>query len=284
MSDAQDAGFGKFVPGFDFLQSLTKGASTTAPQMPNLASWIAPTLNVEELDKRISELKTVHFWLDQNSKALGATVQALEVQKMTLATLKGMNVNIGDMANAFKLKSAESLFAGVNKAAEKEAPVSKTILEMAAEAEQAAQKARAAVQAAASVAAAADPVAAPEAPVTPAATPAAPAMVDPMKLWGALTQQFQQIAASAMKNVDANAALDASKNMAAGFAKDAAAVTQKVVASVVKASVPVKPAVKAVAKTAAKTGAAKTAKAAPAKTPVKTAAKKAARKTTGRAS
>jgi hypothetical protein len=81
MSDSQNEGFGKFVPGFDFLQNLAKGASQAVPQMPNMASWIAPSLNEEELDKRINELKAVHFWLDQNSKALGATVQALEVQK-----------------------------------------------------------------------------------------------------------------------------------------------------------------------------------------------------------
>jgi hypothetical protein len=85
MSDSQNTGFGKFVPGFDFLQNLTMGATQTLPQMPNLANWMAPTLNVEELDKRIEELKAVHFWLEQNSRALGATVQALEVQKMTLA-------------------------------------------------------------------------------------------------------------------------------------------------------------------------------------------------------
>ena len=63
MSDSQNSGFGKFVPGFDFLQNLAKGATQNIPQMPNLANWIAPTLNVEELEKRIEELKTVHFWL-----------------------------------------------------------------------------------------------------------------------------------------------------------------------------------------------------------------------------
>ena len=76
------------------------------PQMPSLSNWVAPTLSVEELDKRIGELKAVHFWLEQNGKALGATIQALEVQKMTLATLKGMNFNMGDLANALKLKTA----------------------------------------------------------------------------------------------------------------------------------------------------------------------------------
>lgn len=49
--------------------------------MPNMASWVAPTLSVEELDKRIQELKTVQFWLEQNTNALKATIQALEVQK-----------------------------------------------------------------------------------------------------------------------------------------------------------------------------------------------------------
>src|SRR5437764_12504016 len=104
MGDNSNLGFGKFVPGCDFLQNLAKGASQTLPQMPNLANWIAPTLNVEELEKRISDLKAVHFWLDQNAKALGATIQALEVQKMTLATLKGTNVRMADMAEALKVK------------------------------------------------------------------------------------------------------------------------------------------------------------------------------------
>ena len=44
-------GFGKFVPGFDFLQNVAKGASSNIPQMPNLGNWVAPTLNVEELEK-----------------------------------------------------------------------------------------------------------------------------------------------------------------------------------------------------------------------------------------
>src|SRR5687768_3153347 len=116
MSDTNAYGFGKFVPGFDFLQNIAKGASQTIPQLPNLSNWVAPTLNVEELEKRIGELKAVHFWLEQNGKALGATIQALEVQKMTLATLKGMNFNMGDVANALKLKAADTVASGVQRA------------------------------------------------------------------------------------------------------------------------------------------------------------------------
>jgi len=261
MSDSQDAGFGKFVRGFDFLQNLAKGASQTVPQMPNLANWIAPTLNVEELEKRISELKTVHFWLEQNSKALGATVQALEVQKMTLATLKGMNFNIGDVANSLKMKAADSMFSTPPRAPEKASPPSKTIAEMAAEVEAAAaaQKARDAVP----------PAAAAAAPVTPPV--AVPGMIDPMQLWGALSQQFQQIAASAMKEVNASAAMDATKNMAAGFVKEAVSATKKAAASVVHSSEPAKIPAKAANKPVAKTAA-------------KTAAKKVAKTTTGRSS
>ncbi|WP_210542360.1 PhaM family polyhydroxyalkanoate granule multifunctional regulatory protein [Rhodoferax sp. PAMC 29310] len=227
MSDSPSAGFGKFVPGFDFLQNLARGATETVPQMPNLGNWIAPTLNVEELDKRIQELKAVHFWLDQNSKALGATVQALEVQKMTLATLQGMNFNMGDVANAFKLKAADTLASGVQKATEKAAATAKTVADVASDAEDVARKVRKAAE-----------------PVASAATN----MIDPMQLWGALTQQFQTIAASAMKDAGKHTAMDMTKNMAAGFAKETAKAAKKT-SSTAKPRAPVK---KAASKTVRK--------------------------------
>jgi hypothetical protein len=237
MSDSQNAGFGKFIPGFDFLQNLAKGASDAVPQMPNLTNWIAPTLNVEELDKRISELKTVHFWLEQNAKALGATVQALEVQKMTLATLKGMNFNIGEMANAMKMKAEDTLFSGVQKVSEKAATTSKTISEMAAEAEALAKKVSQATK--------------PAEPAAPEVAPAAAGLVDPMQLWGSLTQQFQTIAATAMKDVGGNATMDLTKSMASGFVKEAAKVIKPAApkaASKTVAKAPVKKAAKKVIK------------------------------------
>ncbi len=210
MSNTDNTGFGKFVPGFDFLQNLAKGATETIPQMPNLSNWIAPTLNVEELDKRIQELKAVHFWLDQNSKALGATVQALEVQKMTLATLKGMNFNLGDVANAFKLKAADTVASSVHKVTEKASAASKTISEMAADVEHAAEKAAAVAK--------------------PVAAAAAAGMIDPMQLWGSLTTQFQQIAASALQEAGKASAMDMTKTMAASFAKPAAKAPAKAAA------------------------------------------------------
>jgi hypothetical protein len=201
MSDSDSTGFGKFVPGFDFLQNLAKGASSNIPQMPNLANWVAPTLNVEELEKRIEELKAVHFWLEQNSRALGATIQALEVQKMTLATLKGMNFNLGDVANALKLKAADSMYTGVQRVTEKAASTAKTISDVTA-----------------------GPKAEPKPKAKSSAAKPATGMaglVDPLQLWGSLTQQFQQIAAGAMKEATSKTAMDMTKNMATGMAKEA---------------------------------------------------------------
>jgi hypothetical protein len=208
MSDANNpslAGFGKLVPGFDFLQNLAKQAAGSAaqniPQLPNLGNWVAPTLNVEELDKRIEELKAVQFWLDQNAMALKATIQALEVQKMTLATLKGMNFNMGDVANAFKLKVADTVAGGVQKAADKARTFSGLEVPPTSydKGSRAAPKARAAK--------------------TAAAAPAG--VVDPMQWWGALTQQFQNIATTAMQDAAKKTAMDATKGMAAGLARDA---------------------------------------------------------------
>ena len=211
MSDSDNSAFsnfGKFVPGFDFLQNLATQAAGSAadkiPQLPNLGSWVAPTLNVEELDKRISELKSVQFWLDQNATALKATIQALEVQKMTLATLKGMNFSMGDMANAFKLKVADTVAGGGQGMADK----AKTFAGLEVPPTSFGKKAAPAT-------AKAEPK-----PKAEAEAPAA-GVVDPMQWWGALTQQFQTIAADAMKDAAKKTAIDTTKNVASELAKDA---------------------------------------------------------------
>ena len=181
MSDTSAFGFGKFVPGFDFLQNLGQAANPGAkgsPQgMPNMASWVAPTLSVEELDKRIQELKTVQFWLEQNTQALKATIQALEVQKMTLSTLQGMNVNMSELAKAFTAKMPDLQ---AKDTAKPEATQS-------------------------NAGAGSDPSNASD-----AGKDQGPA-VDPMQWWGSLTQQFQNIAAAAVKDVAAQAMKDGPK-------------------------------------------------------------------------
>jgi hypothetical protein len=185
MSDTSAFGFGKFVPGFDFLQNLGQAANPGAkgsPQgMPNMASWVAPTLSVEELDKRIQELKTVQFWLEQNTNALKATIQALEVQKMTLSTLQGMNVNMTELAKAFTAKMPDLQPKDTAKS----------------------EEAHSATGSSSDQAKASDQGTAQGATQGPA--------VDPMQWWGSLTQQFQNIAAAAVKDVAAKAMKDGPK-------------------------------------------------------------------------
>jgi hypothetical protein len=199
MSDTTPFGFGRFVPGFDFLQNLAKGA---AAGMPALSGWVAPTMSVEEIDRRIQELKTVQFWLEQNARALTATVQALEVQKMTLATLQGMNVAMGDMVGAFGAAHA----AGDGGSATRQAAAAPAP-EPAPQPEAPAQE---------------EPRRAEAQPEPAPAGPAAPGMVDPVQWWGALTNQFQQLAANALKDAGAHrAAFESTRDMASGAFKAA---------------------------------------------------------------
>jgi hypothetical protein len=190
MSQQDPTGFGKFVPGFDFLQNLGKHASPTLGAINN---WVAPTLDPQELEKRIAELKAVQFWLDQNATALKATIQALEVQKMTLATLKGMNLDMGAMAKSFQFPSQASPATAAK-------PAAKATPEPAAKTKPASKPRTKAADATASVAA-----------------------VDPMQLWGALSQQFQQIATDAMQEVAKHAAAAPKAAKAASTAASPAA-------------------------------------------------------------
>ncbi len=83
---------------FDLMQKLWGMATGPTPanlaslaRMPQrLPSMIAPTMDVEELDKRIADLRAVEHWLEINAGMLRTTIQTLEVQRATIATLKGL--------------------------------------------------------------------------------------------------------------------------------------------------------------------------------------------------
>ena len=64
-----------------------------------------------------SELRTVQFWLEQNARMLGATIQALEVQRMTLSTLKTMNVQMEDLRESLQIRMPGLAVAGRHRAA-----------------------------------------------------------------------------------------------------------------------------------------------------------------------
>ena len=196
------------VPGFEFLQGLVK--KNAGPGMPGLGQWVAPTLDPEEVEKRIQELKAVQFWLEQNARMLGATIQALEVQRMTLTTLKTMNVRMTDLRDALTVRAPEGdASKPASGAAQKrggsapapapEPPKPMGMFQMPsmfspASREPASRPAEPAPKA--------QPPAPAPAPAAAAAgtEPAAGGAVDAMQWWTALTQQFADLASTAMRD------------------------------------------------------------------------------------
>ena len=79
--------------GFDFIKNLWGGFASPIPGL------VVPTIDVEELDKRIKDLKAVESWLEVNASMLRGTIQALEVQRNTVATLKSLGGSLGSGAS-----------------------------------------------------------------------------------------------------------------------------------------------------------------------------------------
>ena len=75
------------LPSIPSPGNLAQMAVRLPTQLPNM---VAPTLDIEELDKRIAEMRAVEHWLQLNLSMLRATIQSLEVQRATIATLKGI--------------------------------------------------------------------------------------------------------------------------------------------------------------------------------------------------
>ncbi|RQX80197.1 alginate biosynthesis protein AlgP [Burkholderia anthina] len=58
------------------------------PSLSSMSDMMSPLTSVEELDKRITDLRAVEQWLKLNLGMLQSAIQALEVQRATLATLR----------------------------------------------------------------------------------------------------------------------------------------------------------------------------------------------------
>ena len=71
------------------------GIAQFAQGLPQaLPSMITPTLDIGELDKRIADLRAVEQWLNLNATMLRTSIQTLEVQRNTIATLKSFGGNV----------------------------------------------------------------------------------------------------------------------------------------------------------------------------------------------
>lgn len=79
----------------EFLKSLW---GNTGMPLPGL---VTPTLDTNELEKRIADLKAVEGWLKTNLGMLQMTIQGLEMQCATLSALQAISQSAGSSdANA----------------------------------------------------------------------------------------------------------------------------------------------------------------------------------------
>ncbi|WP_175759329.1 PhaM family polyhydroxyalkanoate granule multifunctional regulatory protein [Burkholderia ambifaria] len=166
---------------FGGMASFPGAASGLPPSLSSMSDMMAPLTSVEELDKRITDLRAVEQWLKLNLGMLQSAIQALEVQRATLATLRAFGA-----------------FAQSSMSAAEEAAVA---------AAQAASAPRADAQQAPG-AGAAD---------APPAGDAAQQAFDPAGWWNLLQAQFNQLASLAMTQpgVQADQQDDASPAQAA---------------------------------------------------------------------
>lgn len=182
----------------EFVKNLWGGMQIpgTMPGMPPLPG---AGMSVEDLDKKIADLKAVEAWLTLNQNMLHGTIQALEIQRGTLATLKAM----GDsMAQAMgQTKVGESTVA----------PFAQFFAQMAQTATPPAQT---------------PPTPTPPPPPAPDAAQAAPdaagaAMPAAVAWWNLLQDQFRHAVASTIPAEGAAAADDANAADASPAAPDA---------------------------------------------------------------
>ncbi|WP_316152304.1 polyhydroxybutyrate granule multifunctional regulator PhaM [Cupriavidus sp. BIC8F] len=99
-----------FTNGFDFMRRLWgSGSGMPAGLMPGLQA-MTPPMDLDDLDKRIADLKAVESWLQLNTNLLRTTIQGLEVQRATLVALQ-------TFGNALSPESMQSAMENVARAA-----------------------------------------------------------------------------------------------------------------------------------------------------------------------
>ena len=73
----------------------------------NLPGMVTPTFDIEELDKRIKDMKAVEGWLRMNLSMLQMTIQGLEMQRTTVSTVQTMGQMAKDAAKSMTPEAAE---------------------------------------------------------------------------------------------------------------------------------------------------------------------------------
>ena len=84
-----------------FVRSMWSGMGISMPGM------VTPTFDVDELDKRIKDMKAVESWLRMNLSMLQMTIQGLEMQRTTLDAVQAMGKIASETAKSMKPDTAE---------------------------------------------------------------------------------------------------------------------------------------------------------------------------------
>ena len=79
---------------FEFIKTLWNPMGLPMPGM------VAPTLDMDAIEKKIADLKSVENWLNLNLNMLRLSIQGLEMQRSTLAAMKAMQPGTGESAQA----------------------------------------------------------------------------------------------------------------------------------------------------------------------------------------
>ncbi|KKO65622.1 hypothetical protein VM94_00658 [Janthinobacterium sp. KBS0711] len=170
----------------DFVKNLWGSMSVPGMGVPGIT---APTMSVEELDKKINDLKAVEAWLNLNTSMLRGSIQALEVQRSTIATLKSMGASLA-AAITQPGASEKSVFESV--------PYASAFFQQAAPAPAAPAPEPKPAPAPAPEPAAAAP--------SDAGSQAAAQLANPSAWWNLLQDQFKQAVSTAMSPDAASAA------------------------------------------------------------------------------
>ncbi|QRX83944.1 PhaM family polyhydroxyalkanoate granule multifunctional regulatory protein [Glaciimonas sp. PAMC28666] len=82
MSNPNIFGADAMTNSVDFIKKMWGGMG--------VPGMVVPIISVEEIDKKVTDLKAVEGWLSLNLNMLRTTIQALEVQSATLTALKSI--------------------------------------------------------------------------------------------------------------------------------------------------------------------------------------------------
>lgn len=212
MTQGNTYGAGPMSDTLDFVKKLWGGMS-----VPGMPAMVAPTLSIEELEQKITDLKAVESWLNVNMSMLRNTIQAMEVQRATIGTLQSMSAAFQSAVDSSTEKKFDAATFWSSLRPENAAPA-----------------------AASAKAAEPEPVSAPPAPKATVSEPTelAAQMASPTAWWDILQNQFKQAVSNAIAEPDTETAGAAAAKTPAAAGKPVAKPTAKSAAKPAAAKAP----------------------------------------------